>query len=121
MKKAMMAIMAMGMETPMPAFAPAERLVEVRDVGCVLEAEVDVLFRDLVVERPVEVANSSNISEANNVNIAVSVLCQTTGMPSQRTVWVGATVINDASFGKPSEGQFPLAIHTFVKAVVATL
>jgi hypothetical protein len=94
MKKAMMrAIMAMGMETPMPAFAPVERLVEAGEVGCVLEIEVDVLFGELVVERLMEiverlaeVVNSSNTSEANNFNIAVSVLCQTTGTPSQRTV-----------------------------------
>lgn len=36
----MRAIMAMGMETPMPAFAPAERLVEAGEVSCVLEIEV---------------------------------------------------------------------------------
>jgi len=84
MKKAMMrAITAMGMETPMPAFAPAERPVE---VGCALEIEVDVFFGEPVIERLAEVVNSSNTSEANNFNITVSVLCQTTGMPSQRTV-----------------------------------
>jgi prophage DNA circulation protein len=138
MKKAMMrAIMAMGMDTPMPAFAPAERLAEV------VERLVEVVERLMevvkglagvvwglaevveglaeVVERLVEVVNSSNISEANNFNITVSVLCQATGTPSQRIVLVGATVINDASLGKPPEGQFPLAIHTFVKVVVATL
>jgi hypothetical protein len=83
----------MGMETPMPAFVPTERLVEAGEVGCVPEIEVDVLFGELVVEtlaevveRLVEVVNSSNISEANNFNIAVSVLCQATGTPSQRTV-----------------------------------
>ncbi len=90
-KTAMMrAIMAMGMETPMPAFAPAERLVEGGELDCVTEIEVDVLLAELVVETladcSVEVVNISSISEANNFNIAVSVLCQTTGMPSQRTV-----------------------------------
>lgn len=98
----MRAIMAMGMETPMPAFAPAERLVEAGEVSCVLEIEVscvleievscaleievDVLIGELVAERLVEVANSPNTSEANNFNIAVSVLCQATGTPSQRIV-----------------------------------
>lgn len=105
MNKAMMrAIMAMGMETPMPAFAPAESLVEAGEVSCVLEIEVDVLIGELVVdvlvgelvvdvligelvvERLVEVVNSPNTSEANNSNIAVSVLCQATGTPSQRIV-----------------------------------
>ena len=83
--------MAMEMETPMPAFFPAERLVGTGEVGCVLEIEVAVLFDELavgelVVKRLAEDVNSANISEANNFNIAVSVLCQATGMPSQITV-----------------------------------
>jgi hypothetical protein len=120
----MRAIMAMGMETPMPAFAPAERPVEageVEEVSCVLEAEVDVPFSELVVEKLVEVAGRSNASEANNFGIAVSVLCQATGMPSQRTDRVGSTVINDTSLGKPFPGEPPVAFHTFVKVVFAKL
>ena len=87
-----------------------------------MERLVEVVKRPVeVVEKLAEVVYSSSISEANNFNITVSVLCQATGTPSQRTFLVGATVINDASLGKPPEGQFPLAIHTFVKVVVATL
>jgi hypothetical protein len=125
-KAVMRAIMAMEMETPMPAFAPAERLVE---VGCVVEIEVYVLFDELVaeglverpVERLVEVENGLNSSEENKFNTTVSVLCQATGTPSQKIVLVRATVVNGAPPGKPPKGQFPLAIHTFVKAVDATL
>ena len=129
MKMIKRAIIATGMEMPMPAFAPAVNFFVVGlEVVCVIEFEVDVTIGELLVEMladcSVEVfegVNSSNASEANSTNIVVSVVSQATGTPSHETVTVGATSVNAASLAKPPEGQSPVGDHTFVKVVVATL
>src|SRR5204863_3244972 len=51
MKMIVRAIIAMGMEMPMPAFAPAVNFFVVGfEVGCVIEFEVDVTIGELLVE-----------------------------------------------------------------------